>query len=171
MAEGGWASRSAAVLPSQSCPHEVAHRAYHLGASLRTDSRQGPRRTGRPRLGCRLPGRPVDRRVKGLALHRRAWGARQARTRGLKRISPDLDTRAGALNWSRRDPRVASRRQRMGDRLTRDLERAPISPKPPVYDPFTTVENGTTIGIRRTRKPRALLGGRRSWKARTSAAS
>jgi hypothetical protein len=34
-------------------------------------------------------------------LVRRAWGGRQARTRGLARVATDLDTRAGAINWAR----------------------------------------------------------------------
>jgi hypothetical protein len=41
----------------------------------------------------------VERKISHFT--RRAWGARKARTRGLKRISTDLDTRAGALNWAR----------------------------------------------------------------------
>jgi hypothetical protein len=41
----------------------------------------------------------VERKISHFA--RRAWGGRKARMRGLKRISTDLDTRAGALNWAR----------------------------------------------------------------------
>jgi hypothetical protein len=41
----------------------------------------------------------VERKVSHFT--RRAWGARKARTRGLARITTDLVTRAGALNWSR----------------------------------------------------------------------
>src|ERR1019366_1756320 len=41
----------------------------------------------------------VERKISHFT--RRAWEARKARTRGLKRISTDLDTRAGALNWAR----------------------------------------------------------------------
>ena len=33
----------------------------------------------------------------------RIWGSRKARTRGIKRIATDADTRAAALNWSRLD--------------------------------------------------------------------
>ncbi len=45
-------------------------------------------------------GRPgVERKISHFT--RRAWGGRKARTRGLARISTDLDTRAGALNWAR----------------------------------------------------------------------
>ncbi len=31
----------------------------------------------------------------------RAWGGRRARTRRLRRVATDLDTRAGAINWAR----------------------------------------------------------------------
>jgi len=41
----------------------------------------------------------VERKVAHLT--RRAWGGRRARTRGLARITTDLLTRAGALNWAR----------------------------------------------------------------------
>lgn len=41
----------------------------------------------------------VERKVSHFT--RRAWGGRRARTRGLARISTDLVTRAGALNWAR----------------------------------------------------------------------
>jgi len=32
---------------------------------------------------------------------RRPWGGRKARTRGLKRVATDIDTRAGAINLAR----------------------------------------------------------------------
>jgi hypothetical protein len=41
----------------------------------------------------------VERKIAHFA--RRSWGGRRARTRGRARISTDLDTRAGALNWAR----------------------------------------------------------------------
>jgi Transposase DDE domain/Transposase domain (DUF772) len=41
----------------------------------------------------------VERKISHFT--RRAWGGRKARTRGLQRISTDLDTRAGAINWAR----------------------------------------------------------------------
>jgi IS5 family transposase len=41
----------------------------------------------------------VERKISHFT--RRAWGGRKARTRGLARISTDLDTRAAALNWAR----------------------------------------------------------------------
>ncbi len=41
----------------------------------------------------------VERKIAHFV--RRSWGARRARTRGRTRISTDLDTRAGALNWAR----------------------------------------------------------------------
>jgi len=41
----------------------------------------------------------VERKVSHFT--RRAWGGRRARTRGLARITTDLLTRAGALNWAR----------------------------------------------------------------------
>jgi len=41
----------------------------------------------------------VERKVSHFT--RRAWGSRRARTRGLARITTDLVTRAGALNWAR----------------------------------------------------------------------
>jgi len=41
----------------------------------------------------------VERKVSHFT--RRAWGGRKARTRGLARITTDLITRAGALNWAR----------------------------------------------------------------------
>jgi Transposase DDE domain/Transposase domain (DUF772) len=41
----------------------------------------------------------VERKVSHFT--RRAWGGRKARTRGLARITTDLLTRAGALNWAR----------------------------------------------------------------------
>jgi transposase len=41
----------------------------------------------------------VERKIAHFV--RRPWGARRARTRGRVRISTDLDTRAGALNWAR----------------------------------------------------------------------
>ena len=41
----------------------------------------------------------VERKISHFT--RRAWGGRKARTRGLARITTDLATRAGALNWAR----------------------------------------------------------------------
>ncbi|MGH9095797.1 MAG: IS1182 family transposase [Acidimicrobiales bacterium] len=41
----------------------------------------------------------VERKIAHFV--RRSWGGRRARTRGIKRITTDLDTRAGALNWAR----------------------------------------------------------------------
>ena len=41
----------------------------------------------------------VERKISHFT--RRAWGGRKARTRGLARITTDLDTRAGAINWAR----------------------------------------------------------------------
>ena len=41
----------------------------------------------------------VERKIAHFV--RRSWGGRRARTRVEKRISTDLDTRAGALNWAR----------------------------------------------------------------------
>jgi Transposase DDE domain len=41
----------------------------------------------------------VERKISHFT--RRAWGGRKARTRGLARITTDLVTRAGALNWAR----------------------------------------------------------------------
>ncbi len=41
----------------------------------------------------------VERKISHFT--RRVWGGRKARTRGLRRIATDLDTRAGALNWAR----------------------------------------------------------------------
>jgi IS5 family transposase len=41
----------------------------------------------------------VERKVSHFT--RRAWGGRKARTRGLARITTDLLTRAGTLNWAR----------------------------------------------------------------------
>ena len=41
----------------------------------------------------------VERKIAHLV--RRGWGGRRARTRGLKRIATDLDTRASAINWAR----------------------------------------------------------------------
>jgi hypothetical protein len=41
----------------------------------------------------------VERKVSHFT--RRPWGGRKARTRGLARITADLVTRAGALNWAR----------------------------------------------------------------------
>jgi hypothetical protein len=41
----------------------------------------------------------VERKVSHFT--RRAWGGRRARTRGLARVTTDLLTRAGALNWAR----------------------------------------------------------------------
>jgi hypothetical protein len=41
----------------------------------------------------------VERKISHFV--RRAWGGRRARTRGVRRVSTDLDTRAAALNWAR----------------------------------------------------------------------
>ncbi len=41
----------------------------------------------------------VERKIAHFV--RRPWGGRQARVRGRRRISTDVDTRAGALNWAR----------------------------------------------------------------------
>ncbi|MCU1493658.1 MAG: Transposase [Acidimicrobiaceae bacterium] len=41
----------------------------------------------------------VERKIAHLV--RRGWGGRRGRTRGLRRIATDLDTRAGAINWAR----------------------------------------------------------------------
>jgi IS5 family transposase len=59
-------------------------------ASQRDPAWQDRYRTGRP---------TVERKISHFT--RRAWGGRKARTRGLARVSTDLDTRAGAINWAR----------------------------------------------------------------------
>ena len=59
-------------------------------ASQRDPTWQERYRTDRP---------TVERKISHFT--RRAWGGRKARTRGLQRISTDLDTRAGAINWAR----------------------------------------------------------------------
>jgi IS5 family transposase len=41
----------------------------------------------------------VERKIAHLT--RRPWGGRKARTRGLARVTTDLDSRAGAVNWAR----------------------------------------------------------------------
>jgi IS5 family transposase len=41
----------------------------------------------------------VERKIAHFV--RRAWGGRKARTRGLRRVSTDADTRAAAVNWAR----------------------------------------------------------------------
>jgi IS5 family transposase len=41
----------------------------------------------------------VERKIAHFV--RRSWGGRRARTRGLRRVATDLDTRAGAINWAR----------------------------------------------------------------------
>jgi hypothetical protein len=41
----------------------------------------------------------VERKIAHLV--RRGWGGRRGRTRGLRRITTDLDTRASAVNWAR----------------------------------------------------------------------
>ena len=41
----------------------------------------------------------VERKVSHFT--RRAWGGRNARTRGVARITTDLVTRAAAINWAR----------------------------------------------------------------------
>jgi hypothetical protein len=41
----------------------------------------------------------VERKIAHLV--RRSWGGRRGRTRGVRRIATDLDTRAGAINWAR----------------------------------------------------------------------
>ncbi len=59
-------------------------------ASQRDPAWQDRYRTERP---------TVERKISHFT--RRAWGGRKARTRGLARITTDLDTRAGAINWAR----------------------------------------------------------------------
>jgi hypothetical protein len=69
-------------------PHEaILQRAR---AAQRDPAWQQRYRTDRP---------TVERKVSHFT--RRAWGGRRARTRGLARITTDLVTRAGALNWAR----------------------------------------------------------------------
>jgi hypothetical protein len=41
----------------------------------------------------------VERKISHFV--RRTWGGRRARTRGLARVSTDIDTRAAAINWAR----------------------------------------------------------------------
>jgi hypothetical protein len=41
----------------------------------------------------------VERKIAHFV--RRAWGGRRARTRGLRRVATDIDTRAAAINWAR----------------------------------------------------------------------
>jgi Transposase DDE domain/Transposase domain (DUF772) len=69
-------------------PHEtVLQRAR---ATQRDPAWQQRYRTVRP---------TVERKISHFT--RRAWGGRRARTRGLARVTTDLVTRAGALNWAR----------------------------------------------------------------------
>src|SRR5262249_40417874 len=69
-------------------PHEaVLQRAR---AAQRDPAWQQRHKTGRP---------IVERKISHFT--RRAWGGRNARARGLARITTDLLTRAGALNWAR----------------------------------------------------------------------
>ena len=41
----------------------------------------------------------VERKISHFV--RRPWGGRRARTRGIKRVGTDVDTRAGAINLAR----------------------------------------------------------------------
>ena len=41
----------------------------------------------------------VERKIAHFV--RVAWGGRKARTRGLRRVATDVDTRAAAVNWAR----------------------------------------------------------------------
>jgi DDE family transposase/transposase-like protein DUF772 len=69
-------------------PHEAV--LQHARAAQRDPAWQQRYKTDRP---------IVERKVSHFT--RRAWGGRRARTRGLTRITTDLVTRAGALNWAR----------------------------------------------------------------------
>src|ERR1039458_10324892 len=102
MAAGGRASRPTAgpVLSRLPAPSRAAGAPSRCIATNRFSPGPGPNRPtllGLPPTGADRP--IVERKISHFT--RRAWGARKARTRGLKRISTDLDTRAGALNWAR----------------------------------------------------------------------
>ena len=60
------------------------------GSCSRTPAWQARYRQDRPK---------VERKISHFA--RRPWGGRNARVRGRRRISTDVDTRAGALNLAR----------------------------------------------------------------------
>ena len=113
------AGHTAAIIPARGGGGRASFRPWCAACPLRswcTASRRG--RTiaihpleavlQRARAAQRDPGwqdryrtdRPtVERKISHFT--RRAWGGRNARTRGLARITTDLVARAGALNWAR----------------------------------------------------------------------
>jgi hypothetical protein len=52
-------------------------------------------------VASHLPRHPTEGGTQDRALH--PWGGRKARTRGLRRIATDIDTRAAVVNWARLD--------------------------------------------------------------------
>ena len=88
------------------CPLQTACTASRRGRTIAIHPHEAVLQ--RARAAQRDPGwqerykknRPgVERKISHFT--RRAWGGRKARTRGLTRITTDLDTRAAALNWAR----------------------------------------------------------------------
>ena len=67
----------------------------------RGDPPTGPSRAGDARVAGALSSEPPPRRAQDRPLRPPRLGRANARTRGRRRISTDLDTRAGALNWAR----------------------------------------------------------------------
>ncbi len=102
--DGG--GRASFKVHCKSCPLRPACTKSRAGRSITVGAHEAVLQ--RARAAQKDPGwieryradRPiVERKIAHFV--RRPWGARRARTRGRTRISTDLDTRAGALNWAR----------------------------------------------------------------------
>lgn len=113
------ANQVVAITPTRHGGGRAAFKAHCVSCPLRsacTVARSGRTITIHPheailqraRAEQRQPGwaehyranRPIVERVIAHFVYR-SWGGRRARTRGLRRVATDLDTRAGALNWAR----------------------------------------------------------------------
>jgi len=90
----------------RTCPLRVACTTSRAGRSVAINEHEAILQHARAEQGdsewiaTYRANRPlVERKIAHLV--RRSWGGRRGRTRGLKRIATDLDTRAGAINWAR----------------------------------------------------------------------
>jgi hypothetical protein len=90
----------------RSCPLQVACTTSRAGRSVAINEHEAILQHARAEqadpewIATYRANRPlVERKIAHLV--RRGWGGRRGRTRGLKRIATDLDTRAGAINWAR----------------------------------------------------------------------
>jgi hypothetical protein len=102
--DGG--GRASFKVHCKTCPLRAACTKSRAGRTIAVGRHEGLLQMARAQQGTaewqaryRADRPKVERKIAHFA--RRPWGGRNARVRGRRRITTDVDTRAGALNWAR----------------------------------------------------------------------